>query len=248
MEKRTLEARNLVRTFEQGGIVTPVLRDVSLSLNRGELALMMGPSGSGKSTLLSVISGLLSPTSGQVLTLGTDYWRQSAIEQERFRQRHFGYIFQGYNLLPALTAKQQLELVLRWAEGTTVKEARQRAERILGMLGLASKASLRPAQLSGGEKQRVAIGRALVMEPDFCFADEPTSALDWTHGEEVICLLQDAARRRGTTVLVVSHDARLLAYADRSFHLEDGRLQEERVIESADAEEPALVSTSIGPG
>ncbi len=112
------------------------------------------------------------------------------------------------------------------------------------MLGLSGKAHLRPAQLSGGEKQRVAIGRALVMEPDFCFADEPTSALDWTHGEEVIRLLQEAARQRGTTVLVVSHDARLLPYADRSFHLEDGRLHEERVLQTTSAEEE-LVAASI---
>jgi putative ABC transport system ATP-binding protein len=202
---------------------------VSLELYRGELALMMGPSGSGKSTLLAVLSGLLNPTGGQVLALGQDYWALSEVAQERFRQRHFGYIFQGYNLLPALTARQQLELVLRWAGRTLAREARLRADRMLGILDLGKRGHLRPAQLSGGEKQRVAIGRALVMEPAFCFADEPTSALDWAHGEGVIQLLQEAAHERGTTLLVVSHDARLLPYADRSFHLEDGRLTEERV-------------------
>jgi putative ABC transport system ATP-binding protein len=229
LKKPTLEARRLVRTFEQGGVVSTVLREVSLELYRGELALMMGPSGSGKSTLLAVLSGLLNPTAGRVLALGQDYWALRDVARERFRQRHFGYIFQGYNLLPALTARQQLEMVLRWAAGTPAREARQRADRMLAILGLGRKGHLRPAQLSGGQKQRVAIGRALVTEPAFCFADEPTSALDWAHGEGVIQLLQEAAHQRGTTLLVVSHDARLLPYADRSFHLEDGRLTEERV-------------------
>jgi putative ABC transport system ATP-binding protein len=245
LAKPTLVARNLVHTFDQGGSATTVLRGVSVTLHRGELALLMGPSGSGKSTLLSVLSGLLRPTSGRALVLGQDYFALSSIEQERFRQRHFGYIFQGYNLLPALTARQQLELVLRWAEGVPAREARKRAERMLGVLGLGDKTHLRPAQLSGGEKQRVAIGRALVMEPEFCFADEPTSALDWTHGEGVIRLLQEATQKRGTTVLVVSHDARLLPYADRSFHLEDGRLLEQRVRDAADAEEFELDTAGV---
>jgi putative ABC transport system ATP-binding protein len=229
-KKPTLEARRLVRTFDQGGIISTVLREVSLELHRGELAVLMGPSGSGKSTMLAVLSGLLSPTQGQVLALGHDYWALSETEQERFRQRHFGYVFQGCNLLSALTARQQLEMVLRWAAGTPTNEARRRADEMLNTLGLGRKGHLRPAQLSGGEKQRVAIGRALVMEPAFCFADEPTSALDWAHGEGVIRLLREAAEQRGTTVLVVSHDARILPYADRSFHMEDGQLTEERVI------------------
>src|SRR5271166_2108088 len=228
MSKPSLEAQSLVRTFGQGNMVTTVLRQVSLELYQGELALLMGPSGSGKSTLLAVLSGLLTPTAGKVLPLGQDYWALNKLEQERFRQRHFGYIFQGYNLLPALTARQQLEMVLRWAAGTPVREARQQADRMLGILGLGGKGQLRPAQLSGGEKQRVAIGRALVMNPTFCFADEPTSALDWAHGEEVIRLLRQAAHERGTTVLVVSHDSRVLPFADRSFHMQDGRLTEDK--------------------
>jgi len=244
MKKPTLEARRLVRTFDQGGIVSTVLREVSLKLYGGEVALLMGPSGSGKSTLLAVLSGLLDPTAGQVLALEQDYWALGAVEQERFRQRHFGYIFQGYNLLSALTARQQLEMVLRWAAGVSPREARQRTERMLEILGLGRKGDLRPAQLSGGEKQRVAIGRALVMEPAFCFADEPTSALDWAHGEGVIRLLREAAHERGTTLLVVSHDARLLPYADRSFHLEDGRLTEERVRDAAGAAEPGALAAS----
>src|SRR5262249_27341255 len=155
-------------------------------LNGGEFVMLMGPSGSGKSTLLAVLSGLLHPDSGQVRTLGEDIWQQTELEREMFRLRYCGFIFQGYNLFPALTAQQQLEIVLRWGQGVSGREARRRAGEMLSLLGLARKAGLRPSQLSGGEKQRVAIGRALIKEPIFCFADEPTSALDWAHGEQVI--------------------------------------------------------------
>ena len=152
----------------------------------------MGPSGSGKSTLLAVLSGLLLD-SGKVLSLGVDVWSLPEKQQEAFRLRHVGFIFQGYNLFPALTARQQLEMVLRWGQGASAREARRRSEEMLALLGLARKAHLRPAEMSGGEKQRVAIGRALMKNPDFCFADEPTSALDWARGEQVIELLRAAA-------------------------------------------------------
>jgi putative ABC transport system ATP-binding protein len=120
-------------------------------------------------------------------------------------------------------------MVLRWGQGASGREARKKTDEILALLGLARKAHLRPAEMSGGEKQRVAIGRALIKNPDFCFADEPTSALDWAHGEQVIELLRTAAHERGSTILVVAHDARIIPYADRVFHLEDGRLKEEDV-------------------
>ena len=144
--------------------------------------------------------------------------------RKQFRQRHFGFIFQGYNLFPALTARQQLEIVLRWGEAVPAEVARSRADEMLHLLGLGERKDLRPAQLSGGEKQRVAIGRSLIKEPAFIFADEPTSALDWAHGEQVIDLLRTAAHERGAMVLVVAHDARVTPYADRVLHLEDGRL------------------------
>ncbi len=186
----------------------------------------MGPSGSGKSTLLAVLSGLLQPSSGQVLALGEDLWRMTERQRERFRLRHVGFIFQGYNLFPALTARQQLEVVLRWGEGASGREARRRADEMLTLLGLAKKARLRPAEMSGGEKQRVAIGRALIKNPQFLFADEPTSALDWAHGEQVIEQLRNAAHERGATILVVAHDSRIIPFADRVFYLEDGSLRE----------------------
>jgi putative ABC transport system ATP-binding protein len=239
-----LEARNLTKGFGQGETRSLAVQGASLPLHRGELALLMGPSGSGKSTLLAMISGLLRPDSGKVLALNEDLWDRSQLELERFRLLHCSYIFQGCNLFPALTARQQLELVLRWGEGLSSSEARARAQDMLQQLGLAKKGHLRPAQLSGGEKQRVAIARALVKQPQLLFADEPTSALDWENGQIVIDLLHKAAHDRGAMVLVVSHDARLKAYADRVHHMEDGRLATEDGV-SHPAHEPHLLPLPV---
>jgi putative ABC transport system ATP-binding protein len=229
-EDPVLSGRHLFRFFGNGGEQTTALQDVSLDLYRGQITLLMGPSGSGKSTLLSVLSGLLRPDAGKVVVLGEDLWRLSDREREHFRLRHFGFIFQGYNLFPALTALQQLEMVVRWGEGRSGREARLRAAEMLDRLGLAKKADLRPNQLSGGEKQRVAIGRALIKNPAFCFADEPTSALDWAHGEQVVDLLRAAAHDQEATILVVAHDARVVPYADHVLHLEDGCLAESEAV------------------
>jgi putative ABC transport system ATP-binding protein len=225
-EKPALEARGLLRTFGSGETLATAVQDVSLSIHAGEISLLMGPSGSGKSTLLALLSGLLRPDAGEVRCLGKELGPMSERELQEFRLQNFGYIFQGYNLFPALTARQQLEIVLRWGEGMSGRDARKRSEGMLSTLGLSKKMHLRPAQMSGGEKQRVAIGRALVKEPLFCFADEPTSALDWAHGEQVIELLRSAARDRGTTVLVVAHDSRIVPMVDRVFHMEDGCMLE----------------------
>src|SRR5204862_1196754 len=222
----SLRAVQLVRTFGDGAQRRVALDDVSMDLYPGQLALLMGPSGSGKSTLLAVLSGLLHPDSGTVHALDNDLWRMSEPQRENFRLNYCGFIFQGYNLFPALTARQQLEMILRWGKGMSKGDARRRADDMLDLLGLGKKAHLRPAQLSGGEKQRVAIGRALIKEPTFCFADEPTSALDWKHGEQVVDLLRTAAHDRGATILVVAHDARMIPHCDRVLHLEDGMLAE----------------------
>ncbi|MFO0851754.1 MAG: ABC transporter ATP-binding protein [Gemmataceae bacterium] len=221
----TLEGIGLRRGFGSGDSKTLAVNDVTLDLRQGEMNLLMGPSGSGKSTLLAVLSALLRPDGGRVRALGHDIWRFGEQELERFRLKHCSYIFQGYNLFPSLTARQQLEVVLRWGERVGPAEARRRADKVLGQLGLGKRSHLRPAQLSGGEKQRVAIARALVKNPSFVFADEPTSALDWENGQHVISLLRDVARNQGATVLVVTHDHRLVPYADRVFEMADGRLQ-----------------------
>jgi len=161
-----------------------------------------------------------------VVALGEDLWKMSDKQRERFRLKHCGFIFQGCNLFASLSARQQLEIVLRWGENLSARAARRRADEMLTLLGLGRRSHLRPTELSGGEKQRVAIGRALIKEPTFVFADEPTSALDWAHGEQVVELLRKAAHERGATVLVVAHDDRIVPYADRVFRLEDGRLRE----------------------
>jgi putative ABC transport system ATP-binding protein len=222
-----LKGEDLFRSFGTGETRSYALKGVTVDFQPGELNLLMGPSGSGKSTLLAVLSGLLRPDTGTVGALGQNVWRMGEDEMERFRLRHCSYIFQGYNLFPALTAREQLEIVLKWGEGCSAREARTRADRVLGQLGLSKKAHLRPADMSGGEKQRVAIGRALVKNPSFVFADEPTSALDWENGEQVINLLTETARERGAMVLVVTHDPRLTSYADRVLELADGKLDAE---------------------
>jgi putative ABC transport system ATP-binding protein len=226
LSRPTLRGKHLTRTFGEGETRTTALYDVSLDLYPGQIALLMGPSGSGKTTLLAVISGLLHPSGGEVLALGEDLWKKSEREREHFRLKHVGFIFQGYNLFAALTAQQQLEMVLRWGEGVSGREARRRTDEMLSLLGLAKKARLRPTELSGGEKQRVAIGRALIKNPQFLFADEPTSALDWAHGEQVVELLRNAAHERGATILVVAHDSRIIPFVDRVYYLEDGSMRE----------------------
>jgi len=222
-----LTARELERSFGTGESAARVLRGVSLELYRGQVLLLMGPSGSGKSTLLAVLSGLLRPDRGEVTVLGENLWRMRESARERFRLRHFGFIFQGFNLFPSLTAREQLEMVVRWGEGAPRREARRRVGAMLEQLGLGRRADVRADRLSGGEKQRVAVGRALLKRPDFCFADEPTGSLDWGHGEQVIRLLHSAARDGGTVLFLVGHDPRLTPYADRVLHLADGRLSDE---------------------
>lgn len=221
----SLEGRDLRRGFGQGEMRSVAVAGVSIKLYPGQFSLMMGPSGSGKSTLLAILSGLLRPEQGQVISLGQEIWRMSERQQEAFRLKHVGFIFQGYNLFGAFNAVQQLELVGCWGVGMTSSQSRRKAIQILDMLGLSKKKHLRPAEMSGGEKQRVAIGRALMKDPELLFADEPTSALDWAHGEQVIELLQAAAHERGATVLCVAHDSRIIPYSDKVISLEDGLLK-----------------------
>lgn len=221
-----LVAENLRRGFGARSERTEVLRGVSLKLSRGQVVLLMGPSGSGKSTLLALLSGLARPDEGRVEALGVDLWSLSDKQRERFRLAHFGFIFQGYNLFPSLTAREQLEMVIRWGEGASASVAQRRVADVLGSLELGEKGNLRPGQLSGGEKQRVAVARALIKQPEVCFADEPTAALDWGVGRQVVELLRDAAHRNNTLMFIVAHDKRLIRYADQVFYLNEGQLSQ----------------------
>jgi len=226
VDNLTLSGRQLVQVFGSGETETRALRGVSLDVTPGQLTLVIGPSGCGKTTLLAVLSGLLAPTGGRVLVGGRDLYALSAAELREFRRRYVGLIFQGFHLFPTLTVREQLEMVLRWGQDLPAAEAAQRTAEMLRVLNLTRKAGLLPQQLSGGEQQRVAIGRALVKEPELVFADEPTSALDWDHGRQVMEILSLAAREGRRTVLVVAHDPRVMPYADRILHLEDGGLKD----------------------
>jgi putative ABC transport system ATP-binding protein len=219
----TIVARDINKAFTTGNVVTPALKGISLVIASGELTLIVGPSGSGKSTLLAILSGLLRPDQGEVVIFGKSLWRLSPTDIDAFRLSHAGFVFQGFNLFPSLTALEQVALVLNYA-GLIGEVAYSRAAAALQRVGLAGRMHLRPAELSGGEKQRVAIARAFVKEPALIFADEPTSSLDKENGRIVAGLLHRAAIERRATALCVSHDPRLIEHADRVIRIEDGRL------------------------
>ncbi|MGA9333346.1 MAG: ABC transporter ATP-binding protein [Rudaea sp.] len=222
-----LIAENVAKAYTTGKVATRVLEDLSIALEPKELALVLGPSGSGKSTLLAIMSGLLKPDRGRVMALGEDLWKLSRAQLERFRLHHTGFVFQGFNLFPALTAVEQVMLPLGYL-GLSHKRAQNRALAALEEVGLGSRVKLRPLEMSGGEKQRVAIARALAKKPQLLFADEPTSALDSSNGKVVIDSLHRIARSFGATVVCVSHDHRLATSADRVITIQDGLILSDR--------------------
>ena len=219
-----IEAKALVKRFKSGKAWVDVLKGVDFDARHGDLTMVMGPSGSGKSTLIAALSGLLKPEEGRVDVLDVDdLWKLSSGRIDKFRLDNCGFIFQGFNLFPALTALQQVETVLKF-QGLTAGQAKKRATIALEEVGLGHRLHQRPAALSGGEKQRVAIARALAKDPKILFADEPTSALDGENGQVVIKLLRRAATEHGAAVICVTHDPRLEAWADRVIHIEDGKI------------------------
>jgi putative ABC transport system ATP-binding protein len=219
-----LSAKGLTKRFKTGRNTVEVLKRVDFTARHGQVTMVMGPSGSGKSTLIAALSGLLKPDEGSVNALGEDLWSRSNGRIDRFRLDHCGFIFQGFNLFPALTALQQVTTVLRY-QGKSKSEARRIAVEALDEVGLKPRMQQRPHELSGGEKQRIAIARAIAKRPALLFADEPTSALDGENGQIVIRLLRRAAVEHHAAVVCVTHDPRLEAYADRVIHIEDGRIQ-----------------------
>ncbi|MBX3483801.1 ABC transporter ATP-binding protein [Phenylobacterium sp.] len=227
--QQAIAATGVYKRFKTGRTHIEVLKRVDFDADHGEVTMVMGPSGSGKSTLVAALSGLLKPDEGKVTSLGQDIWGLRSGKADRFRLDHCGFIFQGFNLFSALTALQQVEIILKH-QGVPRREARERAANALMEVGLETRMGQRPTELSGGEKQRVAIARALAKNPRLLFADEPTSALDGENGLIVIKLLQRAAKQHGAAVICVTHDVRLEAFADRVIHLEDGHvLSDERV-------------------
>jgi putative ABC transport system ATP-binding protein len=206
-----------------GSVATDdVLRDASLAVAAGEIVLVCGHSGSGKTTLLSVLAGLLTPTHGAVIVNGTDLGGLDRAARARLRLATIGFVFQRFQLIGALRARENVELVLR-AGGASSRDARTRARETLDALGIGGKAERYPRELSGGEQQRVGIARALAKRPAVIFADEPTSSLDSTSGAEATALLCGLARTTGTAVVIASHDERIAPHADRVVTVADGR-------------------------
>jgi putative ABC transport system ATP-binding protein len=226
-----LEARSLAKTYDTGGAKVLALRGVDLAIARGEFVAIMGPSGCGKSTLLNLLAGLDRPTAGQVWLDGERIDELNETELARLRRRRIGVVFQFFNLMPTLSAVENVELPLLLV-GRRRKDARRSANELLSELGIRDKHSAAPVQLSGGQQQRVALARALANTPDIVLGDEPTGNLDSAAAREVLGLLRDA-RDRGQTVLLVTHDARVAAAADRVITLRDGLVSDETELQAA---------------
>jgi putative ABC transport system ATP-binding protein len=223
MSGALIEAIDVTKKLGRGVAQVQALKGVSLTVNGGELTLLMGPSGSGKTTLLSIIGCMLAPTSGTVRIAGRPIKGLSAEKLAKLRRDHIGFVFQTYHLFPTLNAADNVRLALDVRE-KPVKGAKDKAKDALSRVGLAHKARNYPSQLSSGEQQRVAIARAIVADASTLLADEPTAALDGENGRTVMTILTAIAKDLGRGVLVVTHDPRLLAYADRVVHIEDGRI------------------------
>lgn len=221
--RKAVVAQGIEMTFHSGAVSSRVLQGVDLDIACGEIQLLMGPSGSGKTTLLSILAGILTPTAGQVQLLGQEITGMTKESLSKFRLNNIGFIFQGFNLFPALTAAENVEVALRM-KGIRGKAAKQEAKDLLQQVGLGDRQTYLPRDLSGGQKQRVAIARALAGNPRLIMADEPTASLDSHSGHTVIELLRDLAKESNRTVLMVTHDPRLIDVADRVTHLEDGVL------------------------
>ncbi|HEY9626840.1 MAG TPA: ABC transporter ATP-binding protein [Coleofasciculaceae cyanobacterium] len=221
---KAIVARGVEMVFQNGTQKFYGLKDINLDVNRGDIQLLMGPSGSGKTTLLSILGGILTPSAGSVCLLGQDLTRMNRTQLAKFRLHNIGFIFQEFNLFPALTVVENVEIALDM-KGIKGKAARREALHLLEQVGLADRAHKHPRDLSGGQKQRVAIARALAGNPQIIMADEPTASLDSQSGHAVINLLRKLAKESGRTVLMVTHDPRIIDVADRVTYLEDGMLQ-----------------------
>ena len=218
-----IDVVGVTKTFGKGALAFTALSDIAMRVEQGEVVMLVGPSGSGKTTLLSVIGGVLRPSAGRVALFDTDIAARSERELPVIRRALIGFVFQGHNLISALTVRDNVQLVLE-TRGVTRQAAWRETETLLDRVGLADKLDAYPAQLSGGQRQRVAIARAVAGDPPLVLADEPTAALDAHAGLAVTELLSELARERGATVVVVTHDPRILGFGDRIVRIADGRI------------------------
>lgn len=223
-----LEARDVTKTYALGKTTIEALRGVSMSVEPGEFVALMGPSGSGKSTLLQLLGGLDRPTTGSVVFEGRDISGLSDGQATRLRRERTGYIFQAFNLIPLLNVRENIALPFTIAGGT--KDQNERVRQVIDLVELTGKERHRPDQLSAGEQQRVAVARALVTRPSVLLADEPTGNLDYTNSGELLDALWRSCDQGGQTIVLVTHDARAAAYADRVLVIGDGHIQEEIVL------------------
>jgi putative ABC transport system ATP-binding protein len=220
-----LEARDVTKRYELGKTTVEALRGVTMAVKPGEFVALMGPSGSGKSTLLQLLGGLDQPTSGSVVFEGADISHLSDAQATKLRRERTGFVFQAFNLIPLLSVRENIELPFTIAGGS--KDARDRVRQVIELVELGGKEGHRPDQLSAGEQQRVAVARALVTRPSVLLADEPTGNLDYTNSGELLDALWRSCEHGGQTIVLVTHDARAAAYADRVLVIGDGRIEEE---------------------
>jgi putative ABC transport system ATP-binding protein len=228
MPDAIVQAIGLTKTFERGQTVVTALDRVDLTVNRGEFVALMGPSGSGKSTLLHLIAGMDKPTAGRLVVLGEEPAELSERNLSRWRNNHLGFVFQSFNLIPVLTAEENVELPLKL---TSLPRSRRRenARTALKLVGLEDRVDHFPRQLSGGQEQRVAIARAIVTDPDLILADEPTGNLDAASARDVLALLQKLNKDFNKTIIMVTHDPHSAAAAGRLLHLDKGTFVEQEV-------------------
>jgi putative ABC transport system ATP-binding protein len=223
--KAAITVRDVTKTYVEGSASVSALRGVDLEVHSGEMVLLVGPSGSGKTTLLSIVGCILQATSGSIRIAGQEVGHLRQSELSRVRLDHLGFVFQGFNLFPTLTAGENIELMLD-LKGIRGPQAHKRSYELLQRVGLAEKFHVVPANLSGGQKQRVAIARALAGDPEIILADEPTAALDSHTGRTIMEMMRDLAHERGRAVLIVTHDPRVLEFADRTIRIEDGMIDQ----------------------
>jgi len=241
-----IAVRELIKTYSEGEAKVTALRGVDLDVHSGEIVMLMGPSGSGKTTLLSIMGCILTATSGSVRVSGREVVGLNQKQLPSIRLEHIGFVFQGFNLFPTLTAGENVELMLD-LKGIRGSQAKNRAQELLEQVGLGEKYKSFPNDLSGGQKQRVAIARALAGDPQIILADEPTAALDSHTGRTVMQMMKDLAHKRDRAVVIVTHDSRVAEFADRTVRIEDGLVAKNSDVEvPAELLVPREASTTLG--
>ncbi|MFL7870625.1 MAG: ABC transporter ATP-binding protein [Anaerolineales bacterium] len=239
-----VQTQNLTKIYGSGSTAVTALDHVNINIHDGEFVAIMGPSGCGKSTLLHLLGGLDTPSEGKVVIDGTSIAEMSDEKLTELRRRRIGFVFQFFNLIPVLSAAENAALPIT-LEGIRPADAAAKAQEWLGRFGLAERSSNRPDQLSGGEQQRVAIARALVAEPSLILADEPTGNLDTHSGDEIAGLLRDVSKQYNRTIIMVTHDPRIAAYADRIIFLKDGKVVDETLLEKKSTKREQMVEAKV---